>query len=59
MKNVLPALKNQVKKNIGIWFYLKLKRFKIVFISYLSLGYAILSRGMQYVLNDYSSAKKS
>ena len=44
---------------IGIWFYLKLKRFKINFISYLSLGHAVLLRGMQYVVNDYSSAQKS
>ena len=59
MKNVLPALKNQSEENIDIWFYLKLKRIKIDFISYLSLGYAVLSRGMQYEMNDYSSAQKS
>ena len=59
MKNVLPALKNQSEENIDIWFYLKLKRIKIDFISYLSLGYVILSRGMQYLLIDYSGAQKS
>ena len=42
MKIVLPALKNQSEENIDIWFYLKLKRIKTIFTSYLSLGYAVL-----------------
>ena len=56
---VLPALKNQSEENIGIWFYLKLKRIKIDFISYLSIYYVVLSRGIQYEMNDYSSAQES
>ena len=43
---------------IGIWSHLKLKWFKNRFYL-LSLGHAVLLRGMQYVVNDYSSAQKS
>ena len=59
MKNVLPALKNQVKKSLAFGLISSSSGSKIDFISYLSLGYAVLLRGMQYVVNDYSSAQKS
>ena len=59
MKIVLTALKNWSEEKNDIWFYLKFKRIKINFISYLSIGYVVLSRGMQYEMNDYSSAQKS
>ena len=59
MKNVLPALKNQVKKTSAFGFISSSSGSKLTFITYLSLGYATLSRGMQYVANDYSSAQKS
>ena len=58
-KECIASPQESSEEIIGIWFYLKLKRFKFDFISYLSLGYAVLSRGMQYEMNDYSSAQNS